>query len=103
MRTKALDISEMQLAATAACALMKVLANSDRLMLLCELSQGERNVGELEEILGIIQPTLSQQLTVLRDEKLVRTRRESKHIYYSLSSPEALAVIKTLYQHYCSR
>lgn len=81
---------------------MKVLANPDRLLILCQLSQGEKRVGELEEMLGIVQPTLSQQLTVLREQQLVSTRREGKHIYYTLSSPQALALIQTLYQQFCS-
>jgi DNA-binding transcriptional ArsR family regulator len=91
----------MQQAAGRACRLLKVLANPDRLLLLCQLSQGEKRVGELEEILGITQPTLSQQLTVLRDEALVSTRRDGKNIYYSLSSPQALAVIQVMYQQFC--
>ena len=70
-------------------------------MILCELSQRERCVSELEEKLEIYQPTLSQQLTVLRLEKLVKTRREGKQIYYSLGSKEALAVIEVLYQQFC--
>ena len=96
-----LALSQMREAAAQACNLMKVLANPDRLMILCQLSQGELRVGELEERLGIVQPTLSQQLTVLREQQLVSTRREGKHIFYSLSSPQALAVIKTLYQLFC--
>jgi len=84
-----------------ACALMKVLANRDRMMVLCEISQHERCVSELEEKLEIYQPTLSQQLTVLRKEKLVKTRREGKQIYYSLESSQALAVIEVLYQQFC--
>jgi len=84
-----------------ACALMKVLANRDRMMILCEISQHERCVSELEEKLEIYQPTLSQQLTVLRKEKLVKTRREGKQIYYSLESSQALAVIEVLYQQFC--
>ena len=84
-----------------ACALMKVLANRDRMMILCEISQHERCVSELEEKLEIYQPTLSQQLTVLRKEKLVKTRREGKQIYYSLESSQALAVIDVLYQQFC--
>ena len=80
---------------------MKVLANRDRMMILCEISQHERCVSELEEKLEIYQPTLSQQLTVLRKEKLVKTRREGKQIYYSLESSQALAVIEVLYQQFC--
>ena len=86
-----------------ACALMKVLANRDRMMILCEISQHERCVSELEEELEIYQPTLSQQLTVLRKEKLVKTRREGKQIYYSLESSQALAVIEVLYQQFCKQ
>ena len=91
----------MQAAAQNACKLMKVLANPDRLMILCQLTLGERRVGELEEQLGIVQPTLSQQLTVLRDEGLVTTRREGKNIYYQLTSAQAVAVLNTLYQQFC--
>ena len=80
---------------------MKVLSNRDRMMILCEISQHERCVSELEEKLEIYQPTLSQQLTVLRKEKLVKTRREGKQIYYSLESSQALAVIEVLYQQFC--
>jgi DNA-binding transcriptional ArsR family regulator len=92
----------MNTAASTACRLMKVLSNPDRLMLLCQLSQGEKRVGELEEILGIVQPTLSQQLTVLRDEELVSTRREGKNIYYQIASPQALAVMGVLYAQFCA-
>jgi DNA-binding transcriptional ArsR family regulator len=102
MKQKIIDLADMHKAADQACRLMKVLANSDRLMLLCELAQGEKCVSELEEILGIQQPTLSQQLTVLRNEELVTTRREGKNIYYQISSPEALAVMQVLYKTYCN-
>ena len=102
MNSVALQLSEMQTAAGQACRLMKVLANADRLMILCQLSQGEKNVGELEALLGIGQPTLSQQLGVLREEGLVSTRREGKHIHYTVASPQALAVIGVLYQQFCS-
>ena len=102
LSTSTIDLDELRAAAGLACNLMKVLANTDRLMILCQLSQGEKRVGELEALLGILQPTLSQQLTVLREQQLVSTRRDGKHIYYSLSSPSALAVIQTLYQQFCS-
>lgn len=101
MKSVALQLSEMQTAAGQACRLMKVLANADRLMILCQLSQGEKRVGELEELLGIAQPTLSQQLTVLRNEKLVSTRREGKNIYYKLTGPKVLALIEVLYEQFC--
>jgi len=60
-------------------------------------------VGEIEALLGITQPTLSQQLTVLRAEGLVITRREGKHIYYRVTSPQALAVLEVLYEQFCSQ
>ena len=77
-----IDLDAMHDAAADAARLMKALANPDRLMLLCQLAQGESSVSELEAGLGILQPTLSQQLTVLRGEGLVETRREGKHIFY---------------------
>ena len=101
MDTSTLDLDKMKASASNACRLMKVLSNPDRLMLLCQLSQGEKRVGELEEILGIVQPTLSQQLTVLRDEALVVTRREGKNIYYQIASTPAMAVMEVLYQQFC--
>ena len=97
------DLSEMQASAAQAVGLLKVLANPDRLLLLCQLAQGERRVGELESLLGIAQPTLSQQLGVLREEGLVTTRREGKSIVYTIASPPALAVMAVLYEHYCSK
>jgi DNA-binding transcriptional ArsR family regulator len=96
------DKEAMREAAQAACALMKVLSNPDRMLLLCELSEGERNVGELQENVGIQQPTLSQQLAVLREEELVATRREGKNIYYSVASPQALAVLQVLHAQFCA-
>jgi DNA-binding transcriptional ArsR family regulator len=101
MKTVALELSEMQSAAGRACRMMKVLANPDRLMILCQLAQGEKRVGELEELLGIVQPTLSQQLTVLRDEELVSARRDGKNMYYQLTSPKALAIMEVLYGQFC--
>jgi len=97
-----LDIHALQKAASSACALLKVLANPDRLLLLCQMSQGEYCVSELETLLGIRQPTLSQQLTVLREEDLVSTRREGKQVFYRITSQEALAVMQVLYQLYCT-
>jgi DNA-binding transcriptional ArsR family regulator len=95
------NIDVLRESADLATALMKVLANTDRLMLLCQLSQGEKSVGELERLLGIQQPTLSQQLTVLRDNKVVQTRREGKNIFYSVSSKPALAIINVLAEQLC--
>jgi len=81
---------------------LKVMANENRLIILCALAQGEKNVGELEEILGIRQPTLSQQLSRLRAENVVRTRRESKQIYYRIASDEAIELIGLMHELFCS-
>ncbi|MDM5181328.1 metalloregulator ArsR/SmtB family transcription factor [Massilia sp. DJPM01] len=101
--TEKIDVGAMHLAAMQACGLLKVLANPDRMTLLCQLTQGEHCVSELETVLGIGQPTLSQQLAVLRDEQLVRTRREGKQIFYSIASAEALAILQLLYELFCPK
>ena len=80
---------------------LKGLANENRLVVLCALSEGEKNVSELEKLLGIRQPTLSQQLARLRADNLVGTRRESKQIFYSIASEEAELVIDLLYKLFC--
>jgi DNA-binding transcriptional ArsR family regulator len=96
-----LSMARMRAAAGEATAALRALANEDRLLLLCELSRGECSVGELEERLDIRQPTLSQQLGVLRAEGLVQTRREGKFIHYSVADPGILALLDTLYRTYC--
>jgi len=100
---KQVDFQAMQQAAAKASGLLKVLANSDRLLLLCQMSQGEYCVSELEAMTGIKQPTLSQQLSVLREEQMVSTRREGKQIFYRIASLEAMAVMKVLYELYCQK
>ena len=75
---------------------LKSLANDNRLVIVCALANGEHNVSQLEELLGIRQPTLSQQLARLRADGIVSTRRKSKKIFYSLASKEAERVINIL-------
>ena len=98
-----MDLDVLRAAAGEVSRLMKALSNPDRLLLLCQLAQGEKRVGELEELVGIVQPTLSQQLGVLRDEGLVSTRREGKNIHYRIDSPQALAVMSVLYEQFCGK
>lgn len=88
-------------AAGEASALLRALSNPDRLMLLCEMVGAERSVSELAEATGLQQPSLSQQLGVLRNEGLVDTRRDGKFILYRLASPEAARVLQLLYELYC--
>ncbi|MEP3855922.1 MAG: metalloregulator ArsR/SmtB family transcription factor [Porticoccus sp.] len=95
------DIDQMRIAASAASALLKGVAHEDRLLLLCLLSRHELSVGEIEAQLHIHQPSLSQQLGVLRREKLVATRREGKRIFYRIADQKALALLTLLYDLYC--
>jgi len=96
-------ISMLRESASQACAVLKAMAHEDRLLLLCQLTQGERNVGELEALVGLHQPSLSQHLGVLRDEGLVATRREGKYIYYRLASFEVIQIMQTLSALYCGK
>jgi DNA-binding transcriptional ArsR family regulator len=102
LMTQLINIEVMRESADIATSLMKVLANPDRLILLCQLSEGEKSVGELETLTSIKQPTLSQQLTVLRENQVVKTRREGKNIFYSVKSQPALAIIKVLAEQLCN-
>ena len=81
---------------------LKSLANRNRLVILCALVEGEKNVSELEEILGVRQPTLSQQLARLRADNMVETRRESKHIFYKLSNADAELVLGLIFELFCT-
>ena len=80
---------------------LKALAHENRLMILCILSQGEKSVSQLEEMLSVRQSSVSQQLARLRAERLVTTRREGKTIYYSLASDEARVVVGAVYEIFC--
>jgi ArsR family transcriptional regulator len=98
-----IDPQQLRIAAEEAVAALKLLGNIERLLLLCQLSQGEYSVGELEEQLDIRQPTLSQQLAVLRSAGVVGTRREGKNIYYCVADPNVLDLLLVLYRLYCEK
>lgn len=87
--------------AARACVLLKAMANPARLMVLCQIADGEKSVGELEEAIGLSQSGLSQHLAILRRKNMVTTRRDGQTIFYSLSSKEAAAVMGTLYEVFC--
>jgi len=91
----------MRSRATEVAGLMKMLANSHRLMILCELHEGERTVGMLQQLIGIGQSSLSQHLAKLRHDGLVTARREAQTIHYSLADPNLHEVIALLYRLYC--
>lgn len=97
-----MNVEEMHAAVDEACALLKALANEDRLLLLCHLATGERNVSELQELLSLRQSTLSQQLARLRFGRLVEPRRVGKEVYYRIASEPAARVLELLYEMYCS-
>lgn len=94
-------LDQMQVNARRATALLKSMANETRLLILCQLSQGEMSVSELAKVIPLSQSALSQHLALLRREQLVATRRESQFVWYSLDSEEVKAVIATLYAQFC--
>jgi DNA-binding transcriptional ArsR family regulator len=100
---KQMSYADLRKAGDKASKLLKVMANSDRLILLCVMSEQELNVSQLEMVTNIRQPTLSQQLTVLRTAKLVSTRREGKSIFYKIASSSAMAIMGVLQQEICKR
>ncbi len=87
--------------ARAASDLLKALSHETRLMILCLLVEGEKSVGELEQLMLMRQPSVSQQLARLRFDRLVNARRDGRTIYYSLGSEEAKKVVTLLYDLYC--
>lgn len=98
-----IDPERLRQAASQAVSALKALANEDRLLLLCQLSQGEQCVGDLQARLGIQQPTLSQQLGVLRTQGMVETRREGKNIHYRVADASLLEILAVLYRLYCPK
>ena len=96
-----MNIDELRSQAGEAASFLKSIANDRRLIILCELVKGERTVGELEAVAGLSQSALSQHLARLREARLVKTRRESQSIYYSLADPGVSKVIGVLHDVYC--
>lgn len=102
LQEKLTDYDEMAESSQAASDLLKALSNETRLMILCMLAEKEKSVSDLEQLLDMRQPTVSQQLARLRADRLVTTRRDGKMVYYGLASNEARAVIEVLYDIYCA-
>ena len=96
-----MNVNEMADHAADAAGLMKALGNESRLMILCMLADRERSVGELNETIPLSQSALSQQLARLRQQGIVKTRRESQTIFYSLADGPAEKVIHLLHETYC--
>ena len=97
------DRATMAQAAQEATSYLRAIANPSRLMLLCELWEQERNVGELEESLGMSQAYVSQQLARLRAEGLVKGRRDGRVVYYSLADEWVRPMISLLYEQFCEK
>lgn len=95
------DPQQMAAAADAASELLKALGNPNRLMILCQLIEGERSVGDLAAGLGVRGSTVSQHLALLRKDGLVQTRRDGQTIWYSIASAPARQVLETLFRIYC--
>jgi len=98
----AIEPAALEAHAAAAAELLKAMGGKWRLLVLCNLVQGERSVGELQRAIGLSQSALSQHLAVLRRMKLVETRRESQTIYYRLTGGAATAILETLHGLYCA-
>jgi DNA-binding transcriptional ArsR family regulator len=96
-----LDIDVMIANAQEASEFLKALSHEARLVILCLLVEGEKSVAEIEEILSLRQPAVSQQLARLRADGLVETRRDGKNIYYSLARPEVRDIIAALHAAFC--
>ena len=105
-RTEAIaemNMGELQSRALRAAALLKAMSNPVRLMVLCQLAEGEKSVGELERVVSVSQSALSQHLAVLRGRGLVRSRRAGQSIFYDLDGAEAPALLAALYEVYCRK
>lgn len=97
-----MTIDEMQENAAEAADFLKGIASPHRLIILCQLVSGEKNVSELMALTGISQTSMSQHLGKLRKENLVTYRREHRTLYYSISHPAVLKIIEILYSEFCT-
>lgn len=96
-----LDIARFEASAAEAAKLLRALGNERRLMILCQLADGERSVGDIAPLVGLSQSALSQHLAVLREEGVVATRREAQTVWYRISDPAAVKVVATLAEIFC--
>lgn len=101
VKSRDLDIDVMIANAQEASEFLKALSHEARLVILCLLVEGEKSVAEIEEMLSLRQPAVSQQLARLRADDLVQTRRDGKNIYYSLARPEVRDIIAALHATFC--
>jgi len=98
-----MNLGELQSRAKRATGLLKAMSNPVRLLVLCQLAEGEKSVGELEKVVDVSQSALSQHLALLRSRGIVASRRAGQTIFYSLAGKEAPALLAALYQVYCAK
>jgi DNA-binding transcriptional ArsR family regulator len=98
-----MNLGELQSRAKRATGLLKAMSNPVRLLVLCQLAEGEKSVGELEKVVDVSQSALSQHLALLRSRGIVASRRAGQTIFYSLTGREAPALLAALYEVYCSK
>ena len=96
-------MAELQKNARHAAGLLKAMSNPARLVILCQLAEGERSVGELERAVGLSQSGISQHLAVLRRESVVTSRRVRQTVFYSLGSADVVTLMATLHTIFCSK
>ena len=97
------ELAALHSRASRVCDVLKAIANEARLMLVCKLAEGEQSVGQLQAHVGLSQSAVSQHLALLREHKLVSTRRRGQSVHYALASGETAAIIKTLHDQFCGR
>jgi ArsR family transcriptional regulator, virulence genes transcriptional regulator len=98
-----INVNEMRKNAENSAAFLKLLANPTRLLVLCTLIEGERCAGDLEKNLGISQSALSQHLSKMRDEDIVRADKRGQHVFYSISDSNVVEILNVLYELFCKK
>jgi DNA-binding transcriptional ArsR family regulator len=103
MDTSKLNVNEMRNNVESSAAFLKLLSNPTRLLVLCNLIESERCVGDLERDLDISQSALSQHLSKMRDEGIVKSEKQGQHVFYSISDSNVVDIINVLYKLFCKK
>ncbi len=103
MDTSKLNVNEMRKNVESSSAFLKLLSNPTRLLILCNLIESERCVGDLEKDLNISQSALSQHLSKMRDKGIVKSEKQGKHVFYSISDSNVEDIINVLYKLFCKK
>ena len=103
MDTSKLNVNEMRKNVENSSAFLKLLSNPTRLLILCNLIESERCVGDLEKDLNISQSALSQHLSKMRDEGIVKSEKQGQHVFYSISDSNVVDIINVLYKLFCKK